>query len=313
MTREHRLRCAHDIERSSNLNTLLQTLWDDLRRDSGGRLDVSLHPDGELGGPDDMVDQLLDNRLQFHAVSGMILSRITPVVAAEGLAFAYASSRHGCEAMAGDVGDAVRAALRARGLHALRQVLPQGMNQIITRGRAVRGLADLQGLRLRIGNSPYLKDLYGSLGCDPQPIDLQQVAPALRDGRAEGVEMIYYGILAADRHRYLDHVGQVDVRFACFWLCVNLQAWQALGPQLQDLVERRYAELAQPYAEELDRTNERARAFLQSQGYAFTEVDRAALQRRLRETGFYDRWRERLGEPVWQAILHARRPGQEPL
>ena len=66
-------------------------------------------------------------------------------------------------------------------------------------------------------------------------------------------------------------------------------------------------------AEELDRTNERARAFLQAQGYTFTQVDRAALQQRLRASGFYERWRERLGEPAWQAILRARRPGQEAL
>jgi TRAP-type C4-dicarboxylate transport system substrate-binding protein len=306
MTSHFSYHCAHDIESSSSLNRLLQTLWDEVARDSGGRLSVALHPDGAAGGPDEMVDKLLDNRIQFHAVSGMIMSRLVPVIAVEGLAFAYGSSTSACEAMAGRTGDVVRAALRDKGVHAFRSVLPQGLNQIITRGRKVENASDLDGLRIRIGNSPYLKDLYGSLGCDPQPVDLQQVTAALRDGQAEGVEMPCYAILPADRHEYLDHVGEIGIRFACFWLCANLEAWNALGPEIQSIIERRFEVLAKDYARDLDTDNDRSRRLLEERGYTFTRVDRASLERRLHANGFYERWRARLGEAAWRAVQDAR-------
>ena len=315
--------CAHDIEASNPFNAALKTLWDDVRRESGGRLDVVLQPDGAAGEPDDMVDMTIDGRLQIHPVSGMILSRITRVIAVEGMAFAYDSSGHASEAMAGVVGDAVgveadpqvvdavRSDLRTKGLHAMRRVMPQGMNQIITRGKPVRGLHDLAGLRVRIGNSPYLKDLYRSLGCDPQPIDLQGVASALREDRAEGLEMIYWAVQSADRHRYLDHVGLVDIRFACFWMCINLDAWNALGEELQTIVERCYERVATAFVGQVDAENERACEFLRSRGYTFTNVDKAELQEQLRATRFYERWREQVGERAWAAVLAVRLPHQK--
>jgi len=302
MTKSISYQCAHDIEASSALNILLQTLFDEIREESKGRLDVTLHPDGAAGGPDEMVDKLLDNRIQFHAVSGMIMTRVAPEIAVEGLAFAFESSKQGCEAMAGRTGDVVRAALLDKGVHAFRQVLPQGLNQIITRGRKVGKAEDLDGLRIRIGNSPYLKDLYGSLRCDPQPIDLQLVTAALRDGQAEGVEMPYYAIQSADRYRHLDHVGVVDIRFACFWLCVNLDAWHGLDPDIRAMLDRSFESLARQYALALDETNDQSRRFLEEQGYTFTTVDRQALKRRLQESGFYERARDRIGEDAWQAL-----------
>jgi len=88
MIAQHEWICAHDISAKSILNQLLVKLWAEVQEASSGRMNVSLHPNGSLGGPDDMVDQMVSGRIQVHPVSGMILSRITPVVALEGLPFA---------------------------------------------------------------------------------------------------------------------------------------------------------------------------------------------------------------------------------
>ena len=92
MIAQHEWICAHDISAKSILNQLLVKLWAEVQEASSGRMNVSLHPNGSLGGPDDMVDQMVSGRIQVHPVSGMILSRITPVVALEGLPFAYPTS-----------------------------------------------------------------------------------------------------------------------------------------------------------------------------------------------------------------------------
>lgn len=291
-------RCAHDIDPGAPLNILLREFLPDIERLTHGSLQVSLHPDGELGGPDDMVDMLVRNEIQMHPVSGMILSRLTPVVAIEGFPFAHASSRDGCSAMAGRSGDLVRQALRALGIHAFRAVLPQGLNQIFSRGRSIKTASDLDGMRIRIGNSPFLRDLYGSLGCDPQPIDLQHVPAALAEGRVEGVEMTLNSVERSTRHRYMDHVALVDIRFACFWMCVNLDAWQALSPETQATLEARFEELAGPFSLALDRQHEESLRALGSKGYTITTVDRDSLRSCLRNAGFFERWRQRMGLDV---------------
>lgn len=302
MTTAHEWICAHDISANSNFHLLLEQLWEQVREASHGRMTVRLHPDGALGGPDELVDGMIGNRIQVHPVSGMILSRITPIVAAEGMPFAFRTSAEGCQAMAGRTGDAVRAALRAQGIHALRQVLPQGLNQIFSRGRRIDTVEDLEGFRIRIGNSPYLKDLYRSLGCDPQPIDLQHVAAALRDGRADGMEITDYGAQSGRRDEVIDHVALCDIRFACFWMCFNAHAWDSLDGELQSLIERRYEALAEPYIAAVDHTNQASRQSLRDRGLTYTNVDRSSLQRRLHDSGFFARWRAQLGEPAWQSI-----------
>ena len=288
-------RCAHDIDPGSPLNILLREFLPDVARLTHGTLQVSLHPDGELGGPDDMVDMLVRNDIQMHPVSGMILSRLTPVVAIEGFPLAYASSGDGCSAMAGPSGDLVRQALRALGIHAFRTVVPQGLNQIFSLGRSIKTASDLDGMRIRIGNSPFLRDLFGSLGCDPQPIDLQHISVALAEGRAEGVEMTLNSVERSSRHRYMDHVALVDIRFACFWMCVNLDAWQSLSPATQATLEARFEELVSPFSRALDRQHEESLRALAAKGYTITTVDRDSLRSRLRDSGFLERWRQRTG------------------
>ena len=285
-------RCAHDIVEDSALNHLLREFLPDMERLSDGKLKVSLHPDGELGGPDEMVDMLVRNELQMHPVSGMILSRLTPVVALEGFPFAFESSKEACAAMAGPAGDRVRDALRKLGIHAFRSVLPQGLNHLFSHGRRIESARDLDGMRIRIGNSPYLKDLYGSLGCDPQPIDLQHVTAALGDGRAEGVEMTINSVERSQRHRHMDHIALIGIRFACFWMCVNLDAWQSLDSEARARIETHFDTLASRYSTDMDRMHEESLSVLKSKGYTVTAVDRESLCARLRDSGFAERWRE---------------------
>jgi len=308
MNSAHEWVCAHDIGAEGIFNNLLQRLWDDVLEASSGRLKVSLHPNGALGGPDEMVDGMIANRIQVHPVSGMILSRITPVVAVEGLPFAYPTSERACQAMAGATGAAVRAALRAKGIHALRHVLPQGLNQIFSRGRRINSVSDLTGFRIRIGNSPYLKDLYGSLGCDPQDIDLQNVAAALRDGRAEGMEITYYGAQGGNRDEAIDCIGVADIRFACFWMCINAQAWDTLDSDLQYLIETHFEALAASYVAAGEAANEASCLALKRRGVTFTSVDRKSLLHRLQRAGFFERWRSHIGEAAWQSIEAYKRP-----
>ena len=288
-------RCAHDIAADSPLNMLLGQFLPDMERLTDGRLRVSLHPDGELGGPDELVDGLIRNDIQMHPVSGMILSRLTPVVATEGYPFAFDSSEEACAAMAGRAGDRVRDALRGLGIHAFRAVLPQGLNHVFSRGRRIENARDLDGMRIRIGNSPYLKDLYRSLGCDPQPIDLQQVTAALADGRAEGVEMTINSVERSPRHRHMDHLALVGIRFACFWMCVNLDAWRSLDPATQERLETHFTKLATRYSTDMDRMHEESLRVLEDRGYTVTTVDRESLRARLRDSGFPQRWREHAG------------------
>ena len=74
MIAQHEWICAHDISAKSILNQLLVQLWAEVQEASSGRMNVSLHPNGSLGGPDDMVDQMVSGRIQVHPVSGMILT-----------------------------------------------------------------------------------------------------------------------------------------------------------------------------------------------------------------------------------------------
>lgn len=295
MQAPHSWRCAHDIVADSALNVLLTGFLPEMERLSGGKLKVSLHPDGELGGPDEMVDMLVRNEIQMHPVSGMILSRLTPVVAIEGFPFSFGTSQEACAAMAGAPGDRVREALRKLGIHAFRAVLPQGLNHFFSRGRRIEEARDLDGMRIRVGNSPYLKDLYTSLGCEPQPIDLQHVTAALADGRAEAVEMTIHSVERSPRHRHMDHVAMVGIRFACFWMCVNLDAWQALDLATQARLEAHFDTLASRYSTEMDRLHEESLGVLESKGYAVTQVRREGLQARLEESGFIERWHAHAG------------------
>ena len=119
-----------------------------------------------------------------------------------------------------------------------------GWRGIATTSRVVRTPADVQGLALRTADSPVEMAWARALGAVPEPVPWPELPATLASGRIDGtadgvVEIVAAGLedglrnLTQDRHGYR----------AGLWL-MNEEAYQALPPDLRQLLAAGFDELA---------------------------------------------------------------------
>jgi TRAP-type C4-dicarboxylate transport system substrate-binding protein len=278
-------------------------MWADVERETSGALTVEIQPWGTAGPAQTMIQKVMSGEIQFHPVSGMPLSTRLPLIALEGLPYAYPSSAAAANVMDGPLGDHLRESASAVGLHVLKEVWPQGHNQIFcTRPGGPTTVEELSGFRIRVGETPYLADLYRSLGADPVPLNLQQARAAVLEGTVDGVEMAYSGLGEVGAPNSIRAVLDCDIRWANFWVAANADAWAELPPALRSVIERANRHHSALHRTEYQSLNDRSAARLKGSGIPVHQLDRKELRGRLTESGFYSRWRAEFGESAWSLL-----------
>ena len=297
--------CSHDLRAENPLHIRLTQMWEAVRNETQGRLEVETRPWGATGPSKVTLTKLLNNEIAFHPVSGMPLSTIAPVAAMEGLPYAFPSEEEACRILDGEFGDLLRKEISAKGLVVFPKIWPQGYNQMTSSTKPIRTADDLTGFKLRIAQVPYKLDLFKSLGCDPQQIHYQAVYDHLKNGAASGQETPY---LYVEMDRFVEVQKYLNVtrhRLASFWFCANPESWKALPRDLQESVERNANTHVDLFRQDMIRANAGACERLKSR-LQFNEVDTSTFVDRLKTSGFYQRWRKEFGEKAW-TLLEAKR------
>jgi tripartite ATP-independent transporter DctP family solute receptor len=287
------------------LHIRLTQMFDAVRRETEGQLEVEVVPWGGTGPSKVTLTKLLEGEIAFHPVSGMPLSTLVPIAAMEGLPFAFESEAEACRVMDGALGDLLRNEIAAKGLVVFPKNWPQGNNQITSSTKPIRSVEDLDGFKLRTAQVPYKVDLFKSLGCDPQQIYYQAVYDKLESGAASGQETPY---LYVEMDRFVEvqkYLAVTQHRMGNFWLCANPESWQALPRDVQQAVERNSAKYVELFRADMERANAEAAERLKAR-LEFTYPDTSRFVDRLRQSGFYTRWRKEFGERAWKLLENGR-------
>ncbi len=68
-----------------------------IKQETGGRVDVQLFPNSQLGSDTDTLSQLRSGGVEFFTMSGLILSILVPAASINGIGFAFPGLSRGME------------------------------------------------------------------------------------------------------------------------------------------------------------------------------------------------------------------------
>ncbi len=164
------------------MNVRLREAVDLIREQSGGRVDIQVFPNSQLGGDTDMLSQLRTGAIQLFNLSGLILSTFVPLASINGIGFAFKDYDQVWGAMDGALGAFIRAAIAKSGLYAFASMWDNGYRQITSSTHPINAPDDLdglqdpragepaldldvQGVRRRAGQHQHQRSLFGA--CRP--------------------------------------------------------------------------------------------------------------------------------------------------
>src|SRR5262249_470272 len=120
---------------------------DRIKEETGGRLEVRVFANNQLGGDTDMLSQLRSGALEFFTISPVVLSNLVSAASISGLGFAFPDHETAFKAVDNELGGYVRSEIAKSGLTAMEKIWDSGYRQITTSTRAINSADDLKGLK----------------------------------------------------------------------------------------------------------------------------------------------------------------------
>ncbi|MFL9908291.1 TRAP transporter substrate-binding protein [Paraburkholderia sp. RL17-337-BIB-A] len=273
-----------------------------IKQESGGRVDISVFPNSQLGGDNDLLSQVHSGGIDMFSTGGVILSTLVPNAALSGIGFAFADYSTVWPAMDGKLGAYVRNAFQKSGLHALDRVWDNGFRETTTSTRAIANPADFANLKIRVPISPLYVSLFKALNASPTSINLAEVYTALQTRVVDGQEN---PLIVSDTAKFYEvqkYCSLTNHIWDGCWIVVNGDSWESLTPDLRTIVSRAFNAAALQQRGDIAAQNTALRDGLQKKGLKINQADPAPFRAMLQKAGFYTDWKNKFGPEAWGVL-----------
>jgi tripartite ATP-independent transporter DctP family solute receptor len=292
-------RYANNMVPAHSMNVRLQQAMERIRQESGGRMEIQIFPNNQLGGDTDMLSQLRTGVIQLFNLSGLILATVVPVASINGIGFGFKDYDQVWAAMDGALGAHVRGAIEKSGLLALEKIWDNGYRQVTSSTHPINTPEDFKGFKIRVPPSPLWASMFKRFGASPASINFSELYSALKIKIVEGQENPLSLIELNRFYEVQKYVSLTNHMWDGFWTLANGRAWAALPSVLQDIVARNINEAALEERQDIRKLNETLRDNLVQKGMVFNTTDPEKFRSTLRAAGFYAEWKEKYGPDAW--------------
>jgi len=284
------------------MNIRLREAVDKIKEESGGRMEIQLFPNSQLGGDSDMLSQLRTGAIQIFNLSGLILATYVPVASINGIGFAFKDYDQVWPAMDGALGAFVRSGIAKAGLYAFNNMWDNGYRQITSSTHPINTPDDIKGFKIRVPVSPLWTSMFKALGASPTSININEVYSALQTKIVEGQENPLSLINLFKFYEVQKYVSFTNHMWDGFWTLANAKAWADLPKDLQEIVARNINGAALKEREDVRQLNDSLQGDLTQKGMVFNKTDAEKFRATLRTAGFYAEWKGKYGAEAWAAL-----------
>jgi tripartite ATP-independent transporter DctP family solute receptor len=300
---EYSWKFAHTAPTTFPLHIRLVEAAAAIGKESNGRMELQIFPDGQLGGDNDLLSQARSGAIEMCQPTGQILATILPVTAINALGFAWSGYGKLWEAMDGDLGKYVRTQIAAKtGLVAMDRMWDLGFRNITTSTKPIRNADDLAGLKIRTPVAPSLVTLFKTLKAAPLALQFTELYSALQTHIADAQENPLTLIKVSKLYEVQKYCSITNHVWDGHWFVCNAAAWQGLPDDLKAIVARNLNDAGLRERDDMATADKTARGDLEKLGLVFNVAETQSFRDGLKNGGFYKDWRGRLGEEPF-AIL----------
>lgn len=241
-----------------------------------GRIAVEVFPNESLGKEVDLINGMQLGTVDM-TITGETLQNWAPLAALLAVPYAYSSLEHMDEVASGDIGDKITAQVVEKAQVRPIAYFARGPRNLTSK-RPIASPADLGGMKMRVPNVPLFVDVWSALGAAPTPMAFSEVFTSLQSGVIEGQENPLALIRSANFNEVQGYVNQTEHVRSWIYLTIAESTWNKLSADDQAAVSQAAA-TAQEYERGLLLESLAAdRAYLESKGMEFVDVDGAAFQ-----------------------------------
>lgn len=178
---------AHSLPTSHPVHKGILDMQSILNEKSGGKLQIKVFPDGQLGSEREVIELLQIGSIAITKVSASALSNFVPEYQVMVVPYLFRDSDHLWNNLEGEVGEQLLAGgsdFLLRGLC----FYDAGARSFYTKEKPINSPDDLTGLKVRVQNDKMSVAMANTLGASATPMAYSELYTALQQNVVDGAE-----------------------------------------------------------------------------------------------------------------------------
>jgi len=199
---------------------------------SGGRLQIRVFHSRQLGEEKETIEQTRVGAIDLNRTNVALIGTFIPSMNVLAMPFLFRSIEHMEKVLDGAIGNEILGSFEPYGFVGL-TFYDSGARSIYNNVRPVQALSDLQGLRIRVQQSPLMSDMIRALGAEPVELPYGQVLTGLATKLIDGAENNWPSFVTTDHYKYAGFYTLTEHTMGPEVLVMSLKAWQSLSGEDQ--------------------------------------------------------------------------------
>jgi tripartite ATP-independent transporter DctP family solute receptor len=230
------LRLGHGMAPSHPVSQGMRYMAEQVDSLSGGQMRVEIYPSEQLGTERQCLELLQVGSLDLAKVSSAVLEGFSHDYRVFGLPYVFRDDEHRFNVLEGEIGREVLMSGTDVWLRGL-TYYDAGSRSFYTAETPVRTPEDLEGLKIRVQQSPVAIEMVQALGAQATPISFGELYTALQQGVVNGAENNPPSLHSTRHYELVDyysldqHTAPPDV------LLVSTHTWERLSEQEREWLQ----------------------------------------------------------------------------
>ncbi len=262
---------------------------DTLKDVSGGKMTVSLFPNGTLGAINEMPAMLQQGSCDATIIVSSALVDLVPEMGVFDLPFLFASYGDAQKAVEGEVGAKLAQKIEEQGMHH-EGWMTMGFREV-TSNKEIKSLADFKGLKIRTQSNEVHQDIFKALGAAPTVINFSELYTALEQGTVDAEENPYVNIYNNTYYEVQKYLVETNHVFQVAGLVFSKDTYDGLSDEQKSWVGQAAKAAVKAEWEATKQDNAKARDGAIAEGMKAVTLDHQALVDATK--GVYDKYRSK--------------------
>jgi len=293
------LKIAHNLSEDHPIHTALTTFTETVEEKTDGAITFEMYANGVLGSESEVLEQVQNGSVDMTKVSAGALESFSDEYSVFSLPYIFTSDEHYRNVMESDIVKDIYQSTEDKGFIGL-SYFDSGARSFYTKDTPVQTPEDLEGLMIRVMDSPTAIEMVELLGGTATPLAYNEIYTALQQGVIDGAESNPTALTTgqhgevAKAFSYTEHTNIPDI------LVISTEVWDSLTDEEKQIFEEAAIETREEHTELWNQAIEEAVNEAKEMGVEFYEVDKEPFIEKVQP--LHDQYKEdeRLAEIINQ-------------
>lgn len=277
---------------------------DYVERNSGGRIQVSVHPLGQLGGEIAQTEAVGLGTLEMASITSEALANFVPEMGLFALPFFYANFEEVERIWSSEIGYEIMKRFEKKGMYCLAWS-SNGFRDWANSKRLIHKPSDMQGMKLRCTEAPVYLDSYKALGLDPITMPWPEVFSATQQKVIDGLDL---PAIALEMIKFYETTKYLTITNSWFnsgiMTIISKSFFDGLPKDLQEIVrEGAYQNGRLNLSLTLEGTLTAVEKWKAKGGEVHTLTPEESAAFREKMSPIYTKWKKTIGEEIYDRSL----------